>query len=192
MARQPTSTELKKPVKATSHRIPGGPQKIALQATPQHSLAQRATTGATVTIACKLPNGLNLGHIHGDDKPHVILRGSNHPLAVGGYGLTHGIAADAWAKWKVQHEFLPALRNGLVFDHDKAGSARMMAAEMADVQSGMEPLNGDDPSKDRRTAAETDDGPAPEPTAEQKKINAEAKAKREELAEEVRATEGEE
>jgi hypothetical protein len=174
------------------HRVAGGPKKLALQATPDHVLVQRATTGATVTIACKLPNGLNLGHIHGDEKPHVILRGSNHPLAIGGYGLTHGISKDAWEKWKTQHAFLPALQNGLIFEHDKPGSARSMAAEMAEVQSGLEPLNGDNPAADERTRGEVDDGIEATPTDEQKRVNEKAKAKREELLEEVRVTEGDE
>lgn len=191
MAKTPT-TSAAGPVKATSHRLPNGPKKLALQATPEHALAQRATTGATVTVACKLPNGLNLGHIHGDDKPHVILRGSNHPLAVGGYGLTHGISADAWAEWSRQHAFLPALQNGLVFDHAKPQAAKMMAAEMAEVKSGLEPLNGDDPASDPRTAMDSEDGLATSPTDEQKRVNAKAKALREELSEEIRATEGEE
>lgn len=148
------------------------------------SAAARVTTGATVTVACKMPNGMNLGKIHGPDKPDVILRGSNHRLAVGGYGLTHGIDADAFDKWREQHKFLPALKNNLIFAHSKPLSARAMAAEMADVKSGLEPLNGDDPSKDERTA-----GPEQnvEPTEEQVKANAKSKAQREEDAEEARA-----
>lgn len=148
----------------------------------------RATTGTTVTVACKLPNGLNLGKLHGADQPDVILRGTNHHLAVGGYGLTHGVDADAFAKWLKDHSFMHAVKNNLIFAHEKPAGARAMAGEMADVKSGLEPLNGDNPGLDDRVAGEQD----VEPTDDQKKANDKAKAEREETLEELRTMEPDE
>jgi hypothetical protein len=147
--------------------------------------ASRVTTGATVTVACKLPNGLNLGRIHGADKPEVVLRGSNHRFAAeqGGYGLTHGVSADAFAKWCQDHKFLPALQSNLIFAHSKPLAARAMAVEMGSVKSGLEPLNGDDPSADERTASEMT---PVEPTDAQKKANDKTKAENAEALEEAR------
>lgn len=158
------------------------PRRPAIQATAEHVKAQAMTTGPTVTVACKLPNGFNLGPIHGPNKPDVILRGSNHAFAVGGFGLTHNIGADEFGKWKEDHAFLPAIKNGLIFEHGKGSHASAMAADMADVESGLEPLNGDDPGSDPRVQD------AIAPTDEQRKETEKSKDAQEERLEELRAT----
>src|ERR1700741_750322 len=142
----------------------------------------RVTTGATVTVACKMPNGMNLGKIHGEDNPDVILRGSNHRHAVGGFGLTHGIDADAFAKWREGHKWLPAVKNGLIFAHDRPSMAKAQAAEMAEVRSGFEGIDPDKPGEDPRVQDEI------APTEEQTKATSKAQAQAAEDAEEALLT----
>lgn len=142
----------------------------------QHGRAPILSTGETVTVGCKLPNGLNLGHLHGEDKPIVILNGANHPNAIMSVGMTHGVDKAAFLNWMEEHggtHGIPAVAKGHVFHYDKAGAAIGKAKEMAAEKTGMEGLDPDVPANN----IEPDDG--------QKKRNAEAagkNAEREELA----------
>lgn len=120
------------------------------------------STGATVTVACKLPAGqhLEIQTGKGDQLQFTrfaTLRGSNHESAVGGYGLTHGVDADLFDQWRAQHKFLPAVKNNLIFAHARPTVARDQAREYQEVRSGMErldpdkPMPGIEPTDDQRT-----------------------------------------
>lgn len=150
--------------------------------TPKNAAPLR-TTGETVTVGCKLPNGLNLGHdVHGPDAPVVILNGANHPNAIAGTGLTHGIDKAGFEKWLKDHggpDGIPAIRHGLIFAYDKPGQAVSAAKERKKTKTGFEGLDPDKPAADLKP----DDG--------QDKRNAEAAAaaaEREETAERAAAS----
>lgn len=91
---------------------------------------------ARITVACKLPAGINLGP--------VTLNGSQHPSAVGGFGLTP-VDADFWAEWSETHKGFAPLVKGLIFAMPTRTAAVGQANERADVKSGFEPLDPDKP-----------------------------------------------
>lgn len=125
------------------------------------------TSGETVTIACKIPNGLELQLCKRDDYDEetpsgtrkriryvkvgeiVVVRGPANPVGnpnaravplIGGYALTHGVSADFWNEWLEQNEMNPLVVNNMIFAQTKRESARDQAAEQSTTRSGLEPL----------------------------------------------------
>lgn len=136
-------------------------------APPKEVKTAPARSGATVTVACKMPTGLRLtlfkaraekfpvaggmmieetiSRPAGDP---VVLHGNRVPFGerakvpvVGGYGLNHGISKDFWDAWVEQNKNLDIVRNRIVFAYDTPDHARGAAKEQRDVLSGLEPLN---------------------------------------------------
>ncbi len=98
---------------------------------------------STVTIACKLPNGLILD-IPG--APSITLNGANHPDAIAGHGFTD-VPADFWEAWtKLYADFQP-LKKELIFAQGSERSAVSKAKERKGEKSGLEGLDPDKPGK---------------------------------------------
>ena len=120
----------------------------------------------TVTIACKIPNGLVL-QCHTMEKTSEPVMGGGfrdvmaarphgQPFTVfgpakpygeeakapitGGYALTFGIPKDFWDRWVTENAQHPAVVNHMIFAHDKPADAQAEAREKRDLRSGMEPL----------------------------------------------------
>ena len=112
----------------------------------------------TVSIACKLPNGIVLelpGH------PRVYIKGSAveiglpserrttqdlsvPPLLVpGGFALTPDVDADFWRAWSTAYAGMEVLQKGLLFAMPKPQDARAKAREMAKEKTGLEPIDPD-------------------------------------------------
>ena len=89
----------------------------------------------TVTVGCKLPNGLILEQ--GGYK--VELNGSNSSLVVGGYGLTGNVDKEAFEAWLAVHADQPYVRKELVFAQAKAN-------ENASEKTGLEGLDQNNPA----------------------------------------------
>jgi len=119
----------------------------------------------TVSIGCKLPAGhiIELGQViepNGagdrrdlamnilDNGTSLRLNGSNHPNAVGGYGITAGIDKDLAEKWFEDNKNFPPVRNGFIIMNPDGRSLRAEAKERADEKTGLEPLNPEDPMGD--------------------------------------------
>lgn len=103
----------------------------------------------TVTVGCKLPNGLllELGK-RGDEKYRsVTLKGANSSAIVGGYGITEGVDKDFMDAWLKKHQWLPAVRKGLVFVEDSVANAQAHAVEFMNEKTGLERLNPNDAPK---------------------------------------------
>lgn len=98
---------------------------------------------STVTIGCKLPNGIILRVASGAS---VTLNGANASRIVGGYGLTPDVDKGFWEAWKKEYATFEPLKNDLIFVQDSASKAEGQAREQADVKSGLEPLNKDQPA----------------------------------------------
>lgn len=98
---------------------------------------------STVTVACKLPNGLILD-IPG--APSVTLKGSSHPDAIAGHGLTE-VDAGFWDAWtKLYPDFQP-LKKELIFAQGGERSAISKAKERKGEKSGLEGLDPEKPGK---------------------------------------------
>lgn len=99
---------------------------------------------STVTVACKLPNGLILD-IPGAKEP-VLLNGANHPDAIAGHGLTE-VPADFWEAWTKQYPDFQPLKKELIFAQGGERSAISKAKERKGEKSGLEGLDPDKPGK---------------------------------------------
>lgn len=123
------------------------------------------SAGAKVTVACKLPGGLILRlhtfvdtpeNVAGNNvkmvkiaRPHgepVLIKGNATPHGiqkplVGGYMLTPNVDKDFFEEWMRQNKDHDAVKNGLIFAHEKRDSIEGIAEENAEKTSGMEPLD---------------------------------------------------
>lgn len=119
-----------------------------------------------VTVACKIPNGLLLRVFDQIEAYEPVLGGGtrkileSHPRpnmvlirgpgrAIGedpkapisnGFALTHHVDADYFAEWLKQNADLEAVKNGLVYAHEKPEAVSRMTAEREKIASGMEPI----------------------------------------------------
>jgi hypothetical protein len=122
----------------------------------------------TVTVACKIPNGLLLqleervkslepspsggrevevGRKVGEP---VKINGCAIPMTgqppahqiTGGYGLTV-VKKDFWDAWFKQNKDLDMVREGLLFAHEKRETVEAKARDQKTVRSNMEPLDPD-------------------------------------------------
>jgi len=138
-------------------------------ADPAHvTIIEPATTGETVTVGCKLPNGMHLDlyiptgakqrSADGSEVPiyrteRVTVRGGysgSQPgvfsLPPGTAGLTMRVPKDFWDAWAKANAGMPVVRNGLVFAANDKNSARSMVAERKSELTGLEALNKDAPA----------------------------------------------
>lgn len=122
----------------------------------------------TVTVACKLPNGLVLrvydyvkaqeptpGGLREVTVPkqraeEYVLNGWSHPqnrashcLLADGYALTMNIPKAFWDKWLEQNKDTDFVRKHLIYAHVKMENAVDFAKEHAKVRSGLERLDPD-------------------------------------------------
>lgn len=99
----------------------------------------------TLTVACKLPNGLHI-QVPGT-KIDIKLHGAHSAFAVGGHGMTRGVNPQEWAR--VEEFFAGAkwLKNELVFAMKSPKSAADKAEDMAENVTGFEPVDPDEPNK---------------------------------------------
>ncbi|TXH35298.1 MAG: hypothetical protein E6Q98_16025 [Rhodospirillaceae bacterium] len=128
---------------------------------------------ATVTVACKIPNGLILRVFDMVDHDVPVMGGGtkttkkavqrggmvkvNGPATpfgqaprsqiVGGYALTHNVPAEFFKDWLKQNAEHDAVKNGLIFGHEKFDAVHGRAEDGKKVVSGMHPLI---PDKDPR------------------------------------------
>lgn len=103
-----------------------------------------------VTVACKLPGGLNLGPAYADSNGNVIvLAGSFASGAVGGHGITSHVEKDVWDRWREDHKDFMPVKKGFIFAHDRTSMTMGQAEERKAETNGMEPLAAD-PTKDAR------------------------------------------
>lgn len=143
-------------------------------------------SGAKVTVACKLPNGLILRLFRMEDRSeavmgggtraikaavqvggHVVIKGAEAPFGVvpkfpivGGYALTHGVDAEFMEKWLADNADLDVVRNNLIFVSPSNEVATDRSEEQSAVRSGLEGLVPDnDPRIPRgvKTATKKDD-----------------------------------
>lgn len=137
-----------------------------------------AKAGKTVTVACKLPNGLILRtfdmvkttepapggtrdfEIARPREGQVFINGSRTPPGVqvdhahvGGYALTTGVDAAFFELWMKQNAESDIVRNKLIFAH--ATDTAAVAKENKSRKSGLEPLDPNKlPVKGIKTASE--------------------------------------
>lgn len=141
----------------------------------------------TVTVGCKIPNGLMLQIYNMVDHDEPVFGGGvrvvkravqvgprikiNGPARYmgqelphdikGGCGLTYGVDADFFAKWLEQNKDAPYVRNGLVFAQPtgKPGEIESQIRDHKKLKSGMEPLDLENLPPEFRNKIEKADAP---------------------------------
>lgn len=93
-----------------------------------------------VTVACKLPNG----YVAEYGGVSVELVGSNHPTAIGGFGLTPGVDETWFNGWWSENTDTPLVANDIIFANTPA-KVGDEATEKKAVKTGMEPVDPDKP-----------------------------------------------
>lgn len=105
---------------------------------------------ALITVGCKLPHGLHLD-VGGT---RVTLLGTNKSNVIGGHGITEGVEESFFKKWLVQNKDSAAVKNGLIFAHEKVENTKAEAIEKANNRNGFE---GIDPNKPAPGVEPTDE-----------------------------------
>ena len=119
----------------------------------------------TVTVACKIPNGLELRAMESYEWHEPVMGGGTRPVTLfrqkgdsvvvkgpaapegvgivnpGGYHMTSGIDADFWAAWLEQNKDTPLVKSHMVYALAREDSAISKGRELADTKSGMERLD---------------------------------------------------
>lgn len=91
----------------------------------------------TVTICCKLPNGITLDTPLAPGKT-VTLKGANRETIIGaGYGTTD-VDADFWEVWKSTHTTFQPLTSGAIFEAKSRDDAAAIAREQTERKTGLE------------------------------------------------------
>jgi hypothetical protein len=157
-----------------------------------------AKTGSTVTVACKVPNGVVLQlcqKVEWDEETPsgsrkrvrydktgetFVVRGPAVPYGnpnvaatplVGGYALTPGVPEDFWKAWLEQNKTTDMVTSGMIFAHGKVADTRAEAREKKDLRSGLEPLV---PDTDRRMPRSVSGGVTGVSTAEEQQAKIQA------------------
>lgn len=123
----------------------------------------------TVTVACKIPNGLSLRIMepytenelvmgggtrevtkHREIGEPVRIKGNSSPegtmiVTHGGYALTTGVSADFWEKWLEQNKDTALVKNNLIYALPREDSAAAKGREYEKVTSGQERIDPDKP-----------------------------------------------
>ncbi len=151
-----------------------GNQKPPVQGQPprvHQPLPTEQTGTATVTVACKLPNGVVLRvfemitgveqtpmgqvkipqsrqvgksiAINGVGLPRGMIR--DEPL-VAGYALTYNVPKDFWDLWIEQNKHADVVLNGLIFAHERAEKTASQAKRqrkdgVTSMMEGLDPAN---------------------------------------------------
>jgi len=145
------------------------------------SLNKKAS-GETVTVGCKLPNGLVLRVFNVVERQEPVMGGGTrtvkvcepreetytvhgwshaqnaapHCTIIGGYALTEGIPKAYWDLWLSQNQKSAMVVNGLIFAQNTVASARDQAKDGKEVRSGLERLDPKKLPKAIKTAEEMD------------------------------------
>lgn len=102
----------------------------------------------TVTVGCKLPNGLILEV----GNQSVEITGANSSRVVGGHGITYDVDAEFFEAWLKAHADRDMVKGGFVFAHEKASSAKAEAADKESNKSGLEAIKPDAPENGVKTS----------------------------------------
>lgn len=97
-----------------------------------------------VMVGCRLPNGMILRDPTKKAAAAVRLTGRNVPPTSGGlyipprpYGVTP-VDAEFWEEWKKSYSWLPALKNGVIFEAKSVGELESKHRDIEKEKTGLE------------------------------------------------------
>lgn len=92
---------------------------------------------STVTIACKLPNGIIIER----GEKRVRINGWNNNTIQGlSHGITHEVPVDLWEWWKNEFKDSTLVKDGYIFAEESAKRAEDKAKDRKEQKSGHEQL----------------------------------------------------
>lgn len=97
---------------------------------------------STVTVGCKLPNGLVIEL----DEQRVVLNGANSSAIIGGFGMTE-VNKALFDAWLAKHKDYEPVKQGLIFAQEKPANAQAEAKDKAKLKSGFEGLDPKKPAE---------------------------------------------
>jgi hypothetical protein len=123
--------------------------------------------GDKVTVACKLPNGIEIRGMRKETADELVLGGGTRSVVrfvhdgrsvviagvardimeppgapiENGYALTFGVDADLWNEWAEANKALPAVERGLIFAVKKAADTASATRSGESIVSGFEPID---------------------------------------------------
>jgi hypothetical protein len=106
----------------------------------------------TVSIACKLPQGLTV-HLDGVREP-IKLHGANSPYNIAGHGITQNVPVEHWEGIQKQHAHALWLKNGFVFANGDGDELVEEAEDKLKHRNGFEPIDPNSP--DNRSIIQPD------------------------------------
>jgi hypothetical protein len=135
---------------------------------PTFNSSVHMNSGNTVTVACKLPNGLKLQicqkKTEKEQTPNGVrdievwrptgeeieVKGPrvafgalpSYPI-IGGYALTQNVDKRFWEKWLEQNADSDLIKNHLLHAYPTPQAAQSFAKEHEEVRSGFEPIDPD-------------------------------------------------
>lgn len=146
------------------------------------STAPKKVTGETVTVICKIPQGILL-QLHKEEKFNEVTMGGSRevmrfrpvgePVHINGpahgqnegprvamsksFAITENVSKDFWDKWmKETGQYLPATKNGLLVAAPNISQAKDIAKENQKERTGLERLDPNNlPTTDKRFKLET-------------------------------------
>lgn len=104
-------------------------------------MANVKRSAKTVSIACKLPQGLT---VHLKSGRVVQLHGANSHFNIAGHGITQNVPVEDWDAIQAEHKHALWLKNGFVFANSGEADLKEEADDKADNRNGFEPI---DPNK---------------------------------------------
>ena len=147
-------------------------------------MAQAVVSGGTVTVACKVQNGLRL-RIGDFEEETKIIGGAartykiwkSHPKQVhikgprrryevdtapiqmeNGFVLTHGVDADFMAKYMKDNADSDIIQRGLLKVIPKVNDSEAVLRDARDARTGLEPMaQSDDPRQPKKVSRRMDD-----------------------------------
>ena len=113
----------------------------------------------TVTVACKIPNGVYLDLKRGDEVVRVLLNGPGMPIALDpkkrlpkktiehAVALTFGVDKGFWDEWLKKNAKFGPVKAGHIFAHGEQASVLDEAKDKEKNLSGLEAIDPDKPGK---------------------------------------------
>lgn len=113
----------------------------------------------TVTVACKIPNGIYLDLRKGEQLIRVKLNGPGMPIPLDpkkplprkkiedAAALTFGVDKEFWEQWLKKHKDYGPVKAGLIFAHEQQESVIDQARERSKVLTGLEAIDPNKPGR---------------------------------------------
>ena len=110
-------------------------------------MAAPKRSAKTVSIACKLPQGLTVHLLteNGEAGPIVKLHGANSPFNIAGHGITQNVPVEHWEAIQKQHGHALWLKNGFVFANSNGDDLQEEAGDKVKQKNGFEPIDPNAP-----------------------------------------------